>query len=80
MKLPRNVSGAELARRLQRVGYRATRQEGSHLRLTTEVPTQHHITIPLQDPLRVGTLAAILGDVANHTRLPRAELIDRLFS
>ena len=44
MKLPRDLSGVELARALSGIGYRITRQTGSHLRLTLEVPTQH----PLQ--------------------------------
>ena len=35
MKLPRDVSGVDLAKRLGRLGYEVTRQTGSHLRLTT---------------------------------------------
>jgi len=35
MKLPRNISGAELAGALKKLGYQITRQTGSHLRLTT---------------------------------------------
>jgi predicted RNA binding protein YcfA (HicA-like mRNA interferase family) len=58
MKLPRDLSGAELAKALGQVGYRVTRQTGSHMRLTADRPTQHHITIPSHDPLKVGTLAA----------------------
>lgn len=34
MKLPRNLSGADLAKGLERLGYAVTRQQGSHLRLT----------------------------------------------
>ena len=49
------------------------------MRLTTEQPTQHHITIPSHDPLKVGTLAAILGDVAQHLKISRDELLGRLF-
>lgn len=79
MKLPRDVSGAQLARALTRVGYSATRQTGSHLRLTSIRPSEHHITIPLHDPLRVGTLAAILTDVAAHQQMTRDELLQRLF-
>jgi len=45
MKLPRDLSGAELAKALSRIGYRITRQTGSHLRLTLDTPSQHHITI-----------------------------------
>lgn len=79
MKLPRDVSGAELARALQRVGYRVTRQTGSHLRLTTDERGEHHVTIPAHDSLRVGTLASVLGDVAAHLNLTRDELTNRLF-
>ncbi len=79
MKLPRDLSGAQLAKALARVGYSTTRQTGSHLRLTTASPSEHHITIPLHDPLRVGTLAAILADIAAHHEISRDELLNRLF-
>jgi hypothetical protein len=36
------------------------------------------VTIPRHDPLRVGTLAAILGDVAEHFGIGRGELISRI--
>ena len=78
MKLPRDLSGAELAKALSRIGYRVTRQSGSHIRLTTDLPSQHHVTIPLHDALRVGTLSAILGDVAGHLKVDRDELLRRL--
>lgn len=35
MKLPRGVSGDELARLLGKYGYKTTRQTGSHMRLTS---------------------------------------------
>ena len=79
MKLPRDLSGADLAKALTRLGYRITRQTGSHLRLTTELPAQHHVTIPAHDPLKLGTLSGILGDVAAHLKLDRDELLQRLF-
>ena len=79
MKLPRDLSGGQLAKALARIGYNTTRQTGSHLRLTTANPSEHHVTIPLHDPLRVGTLAAILADVADHQEMGRDELLDRLF-
>jgi predicted RNA binding protein YcfA (HicA-like mRNA interferase family) len=52
VKLPRDLSGLELARALGKLGYRVTRQTGSHLRLTIEAPAQHHVTIPAHDPLK----------------------------
>ncbi|MFZ5555291.1 MAG: type II toxin-antitoxin system HicA family toxin [Pseudomonadota bacterium] len=79
MKLPRDLSGADLAKALARVGYRVTRQTGSHLRLTTDAPTVHHVTIPAHDPLKVGTLAAILADVGANLKLDRDQLLRRLF-
>lgn len=79
MRLPRNLSGTDLARVLRDLGYEITRQTGSHMRLTTQENGEHHITIPHHDPLRVGTLSAILGDVARHFSMSRDELVRRLF-
>jgi len=79
MRLPRDVSGADLVKRLGRLGYRVTRQTGSHIRLTCDQPQVHHVTVPQHNPLRVGTLAAIIADVAAHRRLERDELIRALF-
>jgi predicted RNA binding protein YcfA (HicA-like mRNA interferase family) len=58
------VSGEDLARALRVLGYSVTRQTGSHLRLTTQQQGEHHVTIPRHGALRVGTLAAVLTDVA----------------
>jgi len=79
MRLPRDVSGEDLARKLSVCGYRITRQTGSHLRLTTLERGEHHITIPRHSPLRVGTLAAILADVAQHFEVSRAAVEERVF-
>jgi len=49
------------------------------MRLTCDQPSPHHITIPNHDFLRVGTFAAILGDVAVHHGLTRDQLIEKLF-
>lgn len=79
MKVPRDLSGVALAKALAKVGYQVTRQSGSHIRLTTQAPTQHHVTVPAHDPLKVGTLSGILGDVAAHLRITREDLMQRLF-
>jgi predicted RNA binding protein YcfA (HicA-like mRNA interferase family) len=79
MKLPRDVSGTDLAKRLRVFGYQVTRQTGSHLRLTTVEGGEHHITVPQHAPLKLGTLAGILGDVAEHFSLQRDEVIARAF-
>jgi predicted RNA binding protein YcfA (HicA-like mRNA interferase family) len=80
MKLPRDLSGRELVQALSRLGYAVTRQTGSHVRLTTNENGEHHITIPDHDSLRIGTLSAILNDVADHFGLPRDELLEQLFA
>jgi predicted RNA binding protein YcfA (HicA-like mRNA interferase family) len=79
MRLPRDVSGRDLARMLARVGYATTRQSGSHMRLTTALGGEHHVTIPDHSALRVGTLAGILDDVASHLGRSREDLLADLF-
>lgn len=79
MRVPRDLSGPELIRRLERLGYEATRQSGSHVRLTTKANGEHHVTVPNHDPLRLGTLSAILGAVAAHHGIDRDQLLKRLF-
>jgi len=79
VKLPRDVSGQDLAHRLRHFGYDVTRQVGSHMRLTTQERGQHHVTIPAHDELRVGTLEYILASVAHHLGLDRQELELKLF-
>jgi predicted RNA binding protein YcfA (HicA-like mRNA interferase family) len=78
-RLPRDLSGDELIKALGRLGYTPTRQRGSHVRLTTAQHGLHHVTVPRHDTLRVGTLSAILQDVAAHFGLSRSEIVDRLF-
>ena len=67
-----------LIKRLKRLGYEITRQSGSHIRPTTQEYGEHHVTIPNHDPLRIGTLAAILDAVAAHHGLGRDEFVNRL--
>jgi predicted RNA binding protein YcfA (HicA-like mRNA interferase family) len=78
MKLPRDVSGDALAKALKALGYQVTRQTGSHLRLTTNEGGEHRVTIPRHDPLRIGTFANILDDVAAHFAISRDELLTRI--
>ena len=80
MKLPRDLSGSDLVKALGKVGYVSTRQTGSHVRLTTHRNGEHQVTVPNHNPLKVGTLAGILHDVAEHLRLDRDTLLEDLFS
>jgi predicted RNA binding protein YcfA (HicA-like mRNA interferase family) len=79
VKLPRDLSGSELAKLLERFDYNLNHQTGSHIRLTTERNGEHHITIPAHNPLKIGTLSAILKAVSEHMNLSRDELISELF-
>jgi predicted RNA binding protein YcfA (HicA-like mRNA interferase family) len=53
------VSGARFARALQRDGWMFVRQRGSHIRLERD---GRHLSVPMHDPLKRGTLAQILDD------------------
>ncbi|MCK9397250.1 MAG: type II toxin-antitoxin system HicA family toxin [Methylobacter sp.] len=75
MRLPRDIDGITLAKALAGLGYRITRQTGSHIRLTTFENGEHHITIPAHNPLKIGTLVAIFADIQSHFKLTRDELL-----
>jgi predicted RNA binding protein YcfA (HicA-like mRNA interferase family) len=79
MRLPRQISGEELAKLLARYGYAVTRQTGSHMRLTTTLAGEHHVTIPSHKHLKVGTLSSILGDVAVHLGRNKTDVAEELF-
>ena len=74
MKLPRGVSAERLIRALETVGYVVIRQKGSHVRLRHQGPPTHTITVPLHNPLKIGTLHEILTEVA----LMRSNTVDSL--
>jgi len=73
------LSGQELTKALTRLGYVQTRQTSSHIRLTTQLGGEHHVTVPDHNPMRPGTLAKILSEVAKHHKLGRDELLELLF-
>ena len=79
MKLPRDISGSSLIKLLDKLGYTITRQTSSHIRLTTEKNGEHHITVPAHKNIKVGTLNSILLDVANHFKITKEELLQKLF-
>jgi predicted RNA binding protein YcfA (HicA-like mRNA interferase family) len=79
VKLPRDLSGRELAKALSRLGYAVSHQTGSHMRLTTQLNGEHHVTIPDHDSLRLGTLSGILREVEAHVGLSREGLLSKLF-
>ena len=79
MKVPRDLSGVELARILCRVwGYRQVHQEGSHIILQTDSPAHQRLSIPNHNPLRVGTLNGIVRAVATLKGVDRQAVLDSL--
>ena len=81
MRLPRDMSGEDLAALLRRhFGYRLVRQRGSHMTLTATIGgVSHSLTVPRHRVLRVGTLSGIVADVAGHLGMTRDEARVELF-
>jgi predicted RNA binding protein YcfA (HicA-like mRNA interferase family) len=67
------VSGAQLVAVLERMGWEAVRQRGSHVRLRHQARAVS-LVVPLHRELKRGTLNGILRDAG----LSRDELRDRL--
>lgn len=78
MKLPRDITGVELVKRLAYLEYQVIRQTGSHIRVTTQKNGTHSLTIPAHNPLKIGTLSSILNDVANHFSMTKETLLEHL--
>ncbi len=57
--LPR-VSGREVVKALQKVGYEKDRQRGSHIVLRRTAPPHRRITVPDHKEVARGTLRAII--------------------
>ncbi|MGA7885679.1 MAG: type II toxin-antitoxin system HicA family toxin [Acidobacteriaceae bacterium] len=76
MKLPRDLSGRRLTAILcPDWGYVQVHQTGSHIILQTEIPSHHRIAVPAHAVLRIGTLNAILRDVAAHKGIDREVIL-----
>ena len=78
MKLPRGVSADKLIRALERLGYAVIRQKGSHIRLFHEAAPTHSISVPLHDPLKIGTFHGILVEVAQAQSVSIQDILDLL--
>jgi predicted RNA binding protein YcfA (HicA-like mRNA interferase family) len=79
-KIPRDINGQQLIIFLRKFSYEAVRQTGTHIRLTSDyMETEHHITIPNHNPIKIGTLSSILSDIALYVNLSKEELIEIIF-
>ena len=79
-RIPRDLSGRELCKLLEQLGYVVTRQQGSHVRIEATHPNgNRRITIPDHDSIKIGTLNSILADIAGAIGITKSELANRLF-
>ncbi|MGA7226398.1 MAG: type II toxin-antitoxin system HicA family toxin [Candidatus Acidiferrales bacterium] len=77
-RLPQ-ISGRDLIKLMQSLGYEILRQKGSHLRLRkVSAVGEHNITVPDHDALAKGTLNDILTRVSLWNNIPKQDLIARL--
>ena len=78
LRLPQ-VSGRQLVRLLETLGYRVIRQRGSHIRLrNSDAQGEHNITIPDHRTLAIGTLNDILNQVSLRNSVLKQDLINQL--
>jgi predicted RNA binding protein YcfA (HicA-like mRNA interferase family) len=79
VKIPRDLYGRDLSAALCRDwNYEKVNQVGSHIILQTEKPAHHRVSIPDHKPLRLGTLNAILREVAVAKRTTRESILASL--
>ncbi|MEO6979873.1 MAG: type II toxin-antitoxin system HicA family toxin [Mucilaginibacter sp.] len=80
MKTPRSLAAKDLIKLLKLYGYESVSQKGSHIKVTTQKNGEHHLAIPNHDPIKTGTLNAILRQVAEHLNKNKEEIFKELFS
>ena len=73
-KLPL-ISGKDLVKALQKIGYEIDHQTGSHIILRNNVPPNRRLTVPNHPEIAKGTLLAIIKQ-AGLTRDEFFEMID----
>jgi len=79
MKTPRSLSAVDLIKLLKIYGYEVVSQRGSHIKVTTQKNGEHHLAIPNHDPIKIGTLNAILRQVAEHLEKDKNDIMNDLF-
>lgn len=79
MKIPRDIHGNDFADHLvRRWDFVLVRQVGSHLVLRTQVPTGLTVSVPAHRPLKTGTFAELLSEIAKHRGVTRDEILKGL--
>lgn len=81
-KLPRDLSANDLIKALSKhYNYEVIRRESSHIRLCTFLKgkhSEHSITIPDHNPIKLRTLNSVLRDIALHLDIPKKEIIEKI--
>ena len=79
MKIPRDVNASDLIKVLERYGYVFVRQEGSHIRMAKkEVDKTHKVTIPCNNPLKIGTFHKIAKEICIFNELNTDDFYSQL--
>ena len=79
MKIPRDLSGAQLVKVLCRDwSYRVVHQEDSNIIRQTDVPSDQRLSVLNHNPVRVGPLNSIIRTVSNHKGVERQQVLDTL--
>jgi predicted RNA binding protein YcfA (HicA-like mRNA interferase family) len=77
-KLPQ-ISGNQVAKLLESLGYEIIRQLGSHIRLRKSTPLgEHNITVPAHTIMAKGTLTDILNKISLWNNIPKEDVLRRL--
>ena len=79
MRIPRDLSGKQLIKLLEKYGYEVTNQRGSHIKITIVKNGEHHIVIPNHNPIKMGALNGIITQVAHHFSVTKNQVLENLF-
>jgi len=81
MRLPRDIGGLDLSRRLAVYGYAVTRQTGGHVKLASNhTGRENQLTIATAKLLHMATLNNILVDVAAYLAIDKDVLAATIFA
>lgn len=79
MKTPRDISGNDLILYLSSIGYIFIRQKGSHYRMEFKsAEGTFRLTVPIHNPIKIGTLNSTLRDVSAHTGKNYFQILEEL--
>ena len=76
--MPSEIGCPRLVNALCTLGYEATRQNESHVRVSTQRDQENHEVIPREQPIKAATLNGILKHVATHHRMSVNEVLKEL--